>query len=404
MLPIVEELLHRGHRVSFVTTGASTERVIAVEAEATTGAARFPAAVTAASDAAAYAPTPPPSAVPTASIGTAARRLTDGPPDLLLYDAAVSTLARRLARRWELMAVRVCRSAVEEERGRGADRAARMSRILREIETPGGPPVRTGAVHVVAETEGAGPHGRLRTVEDPTLVLVPRAFQRSGDRFDDRYSFVGPCLDSRAHEETWYPPTPDRPVLLLAPGGLPAGRHVEFLRTCLAAVADQPWHVVITAAGDTDLTELRPLPPDVEIHREGPSAPAVLRYASAVVAPWGTRTAMESLYFGAPLVAVPGAARDQAVADRVEELGLGRTVPAGRMSAAGLRRATAEVMTDAGIRARVRRMRAHARAAGGTVGATNCIERYLDCRGRAATTAAEPAARVHRLWGRRAAD
>src|SRR5690606_29387417 len=100
MLPIVEELLHRGHRVSFVTTGPSAERVIAVEAESVTYPARHPTPVTASSDAAAYEPERPTCLAPTASIGAAARA-AERRPDLLLYDAAVSTLARRLARRWE---------------------------------------------------------------------------------------------------------------------------------------------------------------------------------------------------------------------------------------------------------------------------------------------------------------
>lgn len=377
-LPIVEELLHRGHHVNFITTDAGAERVVGVEVEAMSYAARTPEVITAASDAAAYEPIAARrSSAPTASIGPATPQFTGYRPDLLLHDAAVGARADRLADRWGVPTVRLFRTFTEDESDR-PDEASRVSRILRELTEPGGPAVRIGAVRVLRDPSPALPDRSSSPVDDPTLVLMPREFQPS----DDRYAFVGPCLDSRTHEETWHPAEPRRPLLLVAPGQLPGPRHTEFLRTCVSAVAGLPWQVVITVTGDADLTGLRPLPPNVEIHREGLSTPAALRYADAIVAPSGMRTVLEALYFGVPLVAVPMRPDQHAGAYRVAALRLGRTVHPQRMSASVLRDAATKVMGNAGIHARAAHMRLRVRAAGGTAGAVNRIESHLEGRDR----------------------
>ena len=50
-------------------------------------------------------------------------------------------------------------------------------------------------------------------------MSIPRLLQPHADRVDpDVYTFVGPCLDTRAHQGDWPAPGPDRPLVLVSLG------------------------------------------------------------------------------------------------------------------------------------------------------------------------------------------
>jgi UDP:flavonoid glycosyltransferase YjiC (YdhE family) len=86
---------------------------------------------------------------------------------------------------------------------------------------------------------------------------------------------------------------------------------------------------------------------------------------------------MEALYFGVPLVAFPLQPEQEANARRVEELGLGRRLPAESLSPALIRTVITEVSDDQEIRRNVRAMKQRIRGSGGPTAAADAIEGYL---------------------------
>lgn len=82
----------------------------------------------------------------------------------------------------------------------------------------------------------------------------------------------------------------------------------------------------------------------------------------------------EGLYFNVPLLLVPQQLEQALVAQRVVELGAGRLVRNGRVSAESLRQTIDQMLQDATLAANVQRVGTSLRAAGGARAAVDAIE------------------------------
>jgi UDP:flavonoid glycosyltransferase YjiC (YdhE family) len=83
---------------------------------------------------------------------------------------------------------------------------------------------------------------------------------------------------------------------------------------------------------------------------------------------------MESLSFGVPPVVVPRTGEQDLVAARVAELGLGRQIAPGDLSAEGLRAAVLDLSEDTATRNRVRGLSASIAARRGPALAADAVE------------------------------
>ena len=214
--------------------------------------------------------------------------------------------------------------------------------------------------------------------DDFNLVFYPKAFQIAGETFDERYHFVGPCFGDSTFSGQWQPPASGRPVVLMVISSL-YGIEPDFLRSCVRAFGNSPWHAVIAlgpAMEAMELEELGPLPSNVEVHR-WISLPAVLEHARVLLGPANAGGSMLSLYSGVPLVVLPQASDGELIAGQITALGLGRAFSAGEVTAESLVDSLLEVAEDEEIRHRVLWMQREIRAAGGTIRAVDEIEKYL---------------------------
>jgi len=186
------------------------------------------------------------------------------------------------------------------------------------------------------------------------VVLVPRAMQPHADDVDPhRYTFVGPALAVRAHQEQW--PVPDRPVLLVSLGSAYSAPPA-FYRACLDAFADLDRDVVIKVGPSVD-----------------PDALGALAHASAFVTHAGMGGCSEGLWHGVPMVAVPQAVDQFANADRLVELGIAHRLDVDT-TPDQLRAAVVALESSPQVAARCAALRAELRHAGGAAGAADVIE------------------------------
>ncbi|HEX4703406.1 MAG TPA: macrolide family glycosyltransferase, partial [Pseudonocardiaceae bacterium] len=213
----------------------------------------------------------------------------------------------------------------------------------------------------------------LAPADESNLVFLPWEFQLANEGFDDRHTFVGPCL-AGPEPDIWSPPGTD-PVALVSLGTT-SNHHPDFFRQCAAAFEDLPWHVVCTHGGGVEPGELGRLPRNVEVHRWLPHT-AVLPYASVFVSQAGMGSVMQALHFGVPQVMVPYLPEQQFIAERAVELGLGLAVRKENISPSVLRDAVLATARDETVRAAVRDMRGHIKAAGGTARAADVVEARL---------------------------
>jgi macrolide glycosyltransferase len=203
-----------------------------------------------------------------------------------------------------------------------------------------------------------------------SVVLVPRAMQPHADQVDPRrYTFVGPALDVRAHQQQW--PVPDRPVLLVSLGSAYSAPPA-FYRACLDGFADLDRDVVVKLGPAVAPQALGPLPHNASVHRWVPQL-SVLAHASAFVTHAGMGGCSEGLWHGVPMVAVPQAVDQFGNADRLVELGVARRLDVDA-TAEELRAAVTALESSPEAATRCAALRADLRAAGGAAGAADIIE------------------------------
>ncbi|MFE6668312.1 macrolide family glycosyltransferase [Streptomyces sp. NPDC057697] len=376
-LPVVAELVRRGHRVSYATTELFAAEIGATGAEAVVydpavpdfvGAVPgdspdwLPLALTAAIDESS-------SLIPAIMDHFGAAR-----PDVVAYDTTMNPAGRLLTRLWQLPAVEFSPVFLPQRTSNPAfslaallDGSAERPAVRRFQEKLTGLLAAYGASDVSPLDFATGFQG-LR------MAFFPRAFQPGGDSFDDRYVFVGPCLNAAPPSPAWQPPEDGRPVVLVSLG-TSYGNRPEFFRTCVKAFADSPWHAVLTVGrAGVDPAELGPLPAHVEVHRWLPHL-AVLPHARAFVCQAGMGSVMEALACGTPLVLAAQAREQQMVARRAVSLGLGTEVPGGEeLTAEALLDAVRSVTDDPQVRTSVAGLRERVREAGGTLRAADVLE------------------------------
>lgn len=379
-LPLVRELADRGHDITYLTDGSFRRTV-------ETAGARF----------AALPALDVPSAGsgdPAAVMGTMMRALV-GYQAGLLRDGVVDRQLR------ECGADAVCYDGMlAAPAARAAAGAGIPAIALHPTYAPPGGPVdgpRPTGPGDAAGADGPGiaglfrsmvEHGRAAAGElgetglDPfggpvaelNIVFVPREFQPGGDAFDERYRFVGPSVGHRAGDDGWTAPS-ERPAVLVSLGTSPFNEDVAFLRAAIEAFADGRWQVLLAVGDRVALDDLGAIPPNVHVERYLPQLLA-LRRVDVFVSHTGMNSTMESLYEGVPLVAVPLQAEQEANADRVEQLGLGRRLRGDRTPEA-IRAAVEQVHADAAIRAAVGAMGEALRRAGGARAAADAIEAHV---------------------------
>ncbi|MFJ2766852.1 macrolide family glycosyltransferase [Streptomyces sp. NPDC087300] len=374
-LPLVAELVRRGHRVTYATHPKFGGRVEAA------GATLLPLAFE----------MPPP---PTGDYGP--RRFVERMelfagfiragfpvvleqarhdlPDAVCYDMA-SPVGRMLAEKLALPGVGLLPTFADNAHTRraglvpgaqGPDRTTLrpvLARLRRRATTYG---------VSMASVLMSGPPAEVN------VVFVPREFQYAAETFDDGYHFVGPSLEAdgdAAHPDTDVHPAADGEPLVYVSLGT-ASRRPEFLALCRDAFAGTGQRVAMSTGEHIDPAELGTLPAEFDVRPYFPQR-AVLRHAAVFVSHGGMNSIMESVHAGVPLVVVPERPEQEANARRVEELGLGRRLAGAGLTAGALRAAVASVASDAAVRAGIDRMRRACAAAGGAPAAADVVETVL---------------------------
>ena len=188
------------------------------------------------------------------------------------------------------------------------------------------------------------------------------------ETFSDRYAFVGPSLPERALAEQ---PPKARPLVYISLGTV-MNRQADFYRSCIAALEKEPLDVVMSVGEGVDPANLAPVPENYQIERRVDQL-AVLARADVFLTHCGMNSANEAIWFGVPTVLYPQQSEEGAVADRMEELGLGLRLK----DASTIREAVRQVLTEPGYRERTLAMGETFRSAGGP---GRAAEKILACR------------------------
>ncbi|TKK83940.1 oleandomycin glycosyltransferase [Herbidospora galbida] len=215
----------------------------------------------------------------------------------------------------------------------------------------------------------------LANVRQPlNLVFTSRAFQPGAGSFDRSYRFVGPSLGARPPDPSFPADRLRAPVLYASLGTVFDGGS-RLLRTFATALAPLGGTVVVST-GATDPAALGPLPGNVLARRFVPQ-PEVLARAALFVTHGGMNSVNEAMYAGVPMLVVPQGADQPLVARRVVELGAGLSIRTRDASEEAVRALARRVLGEPGFRVAADALRVAQREAGGYPRAADEIEHHL---------------------------
>jgi hypothetical protein len=218
---------------------------------------------------------------------------------------------------------------------------------------------------------------------DINIVYTSREFQPESSYIDDSFRFVGPSILATTRTETDFPWSQldlARTRIYLSLGTLYSD-NVEFYRTVFAAFSDHPAQFILSVGRHTDIRDLEPVPDNFIIQ---PSVPQLelLQKVDLFITHGGMNSINEALYYGVPMVVVPQQIEQLINGRQVARQGAGALLadkpPYGRLDAGDLRRGADRVLADPAYRINAERLGCSFHEAGGYQRAATEITARLD--------------------------
>jgi zeaxanthin glucosyltransferase len=188
----------------------------------------------------------------------------------------------------------------------------------------------------------------------------------------DCFTYVGPLREA-AHGDWSPPPGPAGAPFVFASLGTLQGHRRGLFGRIASACAALDLGLVIAHGGRLSARDIARLPGRVSAHDFVPQ-PAVIARAAAVVTHGGLNTVMDSLAAGVPVLAVPVAFEQAAIAARLVRSGAGLTIARWRMTTGGTVSALSRLLADPAFATSAGALRREIAAAGGLARAATIVE------------------------------
>ncbi|MEV4766832.1 macrolide family glycosyltransferase [Micromonospora chokoriensis] len=221
---------------------------------------------------------------------------------------------------------------------------------------------------------GALPLIDLANIRQPlNLVYTSRAFHPEADSFGESYQFVGPSIGARPADSSFPDDRLRDPVIYASMGTV--FDAPQLLCTFADALAPLGGTVIIST-GHTEPAALGPLPDNVLAYRSVPQL-EVLARATLFITHGGVNSVNEALYAGTPMLVVPQGADQLLVASRIVELGAGLSIRTEDVTVEVVRALARRLLDESRFQAAASTLQVAQRQAGGYARAADVLEHFM---------------------------
>jgi zeaxanthin glucosyltransferase len=227
---------------------------------------------------------------------------------------------------------------------------------------------------------GLGPVRTARKLfpELAHITQLPQCLDSPRSRLPANVHYTGPWANqaARPHVEFPWDRLDGRPILYASLG---TTRNVQGFIFRLVAEACQGFdlQLVISLGGRFDPEMFPDLPGNPLVTKYAPQL-ELLKLATMVITHGGPNTVFEALMQGKPMVAIPLAHDQPAVAARLARLGIAEVLPVMRLSAEKIQKAVSRVLNDPAYRSAAETIQAELLSLHGLHRAANLIEEALE--------------------------
>jgi MGT family glycosyltransferase len=205
------------------------------------------------------------------------------------------------------------------------------------------------------------------------IVFTAESLQPPSTVIDDTFRFVGPSINPQTRQGDNFPYEQlNRQPLIYISLGTIHHTHTEFFRTAFEAFRDYPGQFVLSTGGQTDIGPI----PDNFIVRDYVPQLEILKRADAFVTHGGMNSIHEGLYYGVPLVLIPHQIEQLFNARVVVSHGAGLVI--NNLSADGLRASVDDVLRTPVYRERAQAISQVLHQTGGYLQAADELEAYTN--------------------------
>ncbi len=227
---------------------------------------------------------------------------------------------------------------------------------------------------------GLGPIREIQS-EFPELAHIaqlPQCLDFPRSKLPSNFYYTGPFVDEAVRPSVEFPWNRlDRRPLVYASLGTAKNADSSILRLISEACHELDLQLVISLGGRLDPNMFDDLPGEPVVVRYAPQL-ELLKKADAVITHGGLNTVLETLMEGKPMVVIPMAHDQPAVAARLAWLGIAEVLPAKRLSAKKLNLALAKILGNASYRDAAMKAQVGIRCARGLERAVEVIEKALE--------------------------
>lgn len=209
------------------------------------------------------------------------------------------------------------------------------------------------------------PLGMMNLLNAPADLIISyssAAFVPFAHTLPDHVKLVGWTIEPQLVDD-YSVDNSERPLIYISLGTV-SNQNSAFFRTCITALADMPYRVLISTGGRLAPEEFAPLPENITI-QSWVSQSQVLRRARLFVTHGGVNSIHDGFYYGLPLLVVPQQTEQTFNAMRVVELGAGLMLRQDDLNQHTIKRSVEKLLSEPHYQTNAQRVGESLRSAGG---------------------------------------